>query len=208
MSKTSTEKTDDAEESVRSQVEDLYEHSKTQKRQKIQFALVIAISSMVGMGTIGFSLLDRAKDPFSSLELSSLFRSVPIATPDFEKTKAELLESLKQTMDKSGERYYGGADTAVLSSEVAQLNSRVQLIERSISDNPERALSIPLLRRDLDELTRKVEEYRVSAKVDSDRLWSQQNTILQGIGALLLAVAVAAVTILYRAVKPGESGQR
>lgn len=174
----------------------------------MQFALGIALSSMAGIGTIGVSLLDRAKDPLSSFELGSLvFRSSPVAAPDFAKAKAELLESLKQTMDKSGERYYGGGDSAVLNSEVAQLTSRVELIEKSISDNPERALSIPLLRRDIDELTRTVETYRVSAKADSDRLWGQQNTILQGIGALLLAVAVAAVTILYRAIKPSDSVQ-
>lgn len=206
-----TDKEDISEERLdkleRLKLDVLYEFSKKQGKQKAQIAVMVAAVSIGGFSSIAFDLFNRKTRPdFGASEfLSELFRSGEVVRmPDFEKAKGELLVSLKQTLEESAQHSYIASDNAITSEQLSQLDSRVSLIEKSISDNPERALSIPLLRRDQDELNRKLEEFRISAKVDSDRLWSQQNTILQGIGALLLAVAVAAVTILYRAIKPND----
>lgn len=185
----------------------LSERARRQRKQKTQVALTTALVSIMGIATIAFSLFDqKSRSGFDATGLiAELFKAQEaVRVPDFEKAKAELLESLKSTLEQSGERYNVSSDNLVMAGEVAQLSARLDLIEKSISTNPERALSIPLLRRDQDELSRKLEEYRVSAKAESDRLWGQQNTILQGIGALLLAVAAGAITILYRAIKPEE----
>jgi len=185
----------------------LEERAIRSRRQKMQIAMVAALVSTMGIAAIAFSLFDqKSRSVFDTTSfISELFKATEaVRAPDYEKAKSELLESLKSTLEKSGERYNVSADNLVMAGEVAQLGARLDLIEKSISSNPERALSIPLLRRDQDELSRKLEEYRVSAKADSDRLWGQQNTILQGIGALLLAVAAGAITILYRAIKPEE----
>lgn len=185
----------------------LSERARKQRKQKTQVALSTALVSLMGVSAISYTLFDqKSRSGFDATGLiAELFKAQEaVRVPDFEKAKEDLLESLKSTLEQSGERYNVSSDGLVMAGEVAQLGARLDLIEKSISTNPERALSIPLLRRDQDELSRKLEEYRLSAKADSDRLWGQQNTILQGIGALLLAVAAGAITILYRAVKPEE----
>jgi len=125
--------------------------------------------------------------------------------PDYEKVKSEVMTSLRKTMEETEGKPVLVLDEALISERFSLLDDRVRLIESSISQSPEKALSIPLLRRDLEELERKFDEYKINSKIDADRLWSQQNTILQGIGALLLAVAAAAVTILYKAIRPSSS---
>lgn len=182
----------------------LMESSQRQRTLKLQVSVAVVLASFIGVASIAYSLIDRQdRGAFDASGLiSEMFKAKEsVRAPDFEQAKSELLASFKDAVTKSDDRYFSGSGNAILSEEIAQLRTRLELIEKSISVNPERALSIPLLRRDQDELSRKVEEYRLSAKADSDRLWGQQNTILQFLGGLLLAAATGAITIIYRSVK-------
>ena len=85
-----------------------------------------------------------------------------------------------------------------LSFQMNSLDERLKKIESVILESPERALSIPLLRKDIGEAVKRAEEYRAASRSDIDRLYEQQKWMLGGIGTVLLAVIGGAITIIFR----------
>lgn len=188
----------------------LWENSKRQRKQRVQFALIFAFASFVGLGLIAFKFFDQKKQMGNdtSVLISEILNSQERNwAAEFAKSKAVLLENFKESVEKASTENNIDAKTAVIISETSQLKSRLDLIESSISENPQRALSLPMLRRDQEELSRKLDEFRISTKADNDRLWGQMNTILQFLFAIFLALATGAVTVLYGAYKQRESGK-
>lgn len=84
------------------------------------------------------------------------------------------------------------------------MNGRLKSIESAILESPERALSIPLLRKDIAESAKRVEEYRIASRFETDRLYEQQKWMLGGIGTVLLAVIGGAITIIFRSLPNGR----
>lgn len=188
----------------------LWENSKRQRKQRVQFALIFALASFAGLGTIAFKFFDQKREvgnDTSGLISDILNSKESFWAAEFARSKAVLVEDFKTSVEKASAQNNLDSKTAVLISETARLKSRLDLIESSISESPQRALSLPLLRRDQDELSRKLDEFRISTKADTDRLWGQMNTILQFLFAIFLALATGAVTILYSAYKQRESGK-
>lgn len=85
-----------------------------------------------------------------------------------------------------------------LAGRIAALDERLKSIEGAVIESPERALSIPLLRKDIAESIKRVDEYRLASRSETDRLYEQQKWILGGIGTVLLAVIGGAITIIFR----------
>lgn len=192
------------------ELDSLWENSKRQRKQKVQFALMFAIASFAGLGTIAFNFFEQKREvgnDASGLIIDILNSKDSYWASEFAKSKAMLAEEFKTSVEKASADNKIDSQTAALISETNRLKSRLDLIESSISENPQRALSLPLLRRDHDELSRKLDEFRISTKADTDRLWGQMNTILQFLFAIFLAIATGAVTVLYSAYKQRESGK-
>jgi hypothetical protein len=97
------------------------------------------------------------------------------------------------------------AAQAKLTARIQEIDKRMTSIESAITDSPEKALAIPLLRRDINDATKRAEEYRLLAKSDLDRVYAQQTWILGGIGTALLAIAGGAVTMLARSMPRGKA---
>ena len=136
-------KQNELHEAERLEVKAKYQAAKRGGKQKIQIALAVAGLSIAGFSGIATNLLgQKSRSAFDSSEfLLDLFRSREVVrVPDFEKTKGELLASVKTTLEQSAERSYIGSDNAITGEQIAQLDARLSLIEKSISDNPERAL--------------------------------------------------------------------
>lgn len=91
-----------------------------------------------------------------------------------------------------------------LGAQIAAMNGRLKSIESAILESPERALSIPLLRKDIAESAKRVEEYRIASRFETDRLYEQQKWMLGGIGTVLLAVIGGAITIIFRSLPNGR----
>lgn len=188
----------------------LWENSKRQRKQRVQFALIFTLASFAGLATIAFKFLDSKREvgnDTSGLISDILNSKDSYWASEFSRSKAMFAESLKMYAEKASSDNKIDSQTAFLVSETNNLKSRLDLIENSISENPQRALSLPLLRRDQDELSRKLDEFRISTKADTDRLWGQMNTILQFLFAIFLALATGAVTVLYSAYKQREIGK-
>lgn len=192
------------------ELEMLWENSKRQRKQRVQFALIFILASFAGLGIIAFKFFDQKRevgDDASGLISDILSSKDSYWAAEFARSKAALVDNFKASVEKASAENNLDSKTAVLISETARLKSRLDLIESSISESPQRALSLPLLRRDQDELSRKLDEFRISTKADTDRLWGQMNTILQFLFAIFLALATGAVTVLYSAYKQRENGR-
>lgn len=193
-----------------SEVDEVLAQVRKDRRIRIQAAALTAATSVGGIVVLFTSYSFDSKSRF---DVSSMLDYVRNEVSSNEKVEAEAVR--RQAQDVFDEILRGvnsspssSIDVALLAEHVSSVDGRLKTIERSISENPERALSIPLLRRDLNELSKKLDEFKVSSKVESDRLWAQQNTILQGIGALLLAVAGGAVTIGYRLLRSSAADKK
>jgi hypothetical protein len=90
------------------------------------------------------------------------------------------------------------ASQSLAITEISTLTARVNNLSAAIMASPEKALAVPLLRRDIDAMAKRVEEVQTQGKADMDRLYEQQKWILGGIGAVLIAVAGGAITIILR----------
>ena len=78
-------------------------------------------------------------------------------------------------------------EVADLKSSLAELDARMARIESAISNEPERALTVPLLRKDLDFAVEKIEMSSLQINSIANGLDSLQKLILGGMGALLVA---------------------
>ncbi|RDS80959.1 hypothetical protein [Dyella psychrodurans] len=101
------------------------------------------------------------------------------------------------------------ADTSTeqrrLAAEVVSLNDRMTKIEDAISESPEKALSIPLLRKDVEDTSKRLGDYRDATRADIDRLYELQKWILGGIGVFLLTAIGWAASMIYKSLPGNKS---
>lgn len=67
-----------------------------------------------------------------------------------------------------------GQATTEIAKDVESLKNRVNSLSTAILASPERAIAIPLLRKDIDGISKRMEEYRIQGKSEIDRLYEQQ----------------------------------
>lgn len=79
------------------------------------------------------------------------------------------------------------------------LDERLRLIEKSISSDPERALSIPLQRRDIDMLSMRLAEFQTRSDTDVRQLSSTVYAIFWALLSAMGMLILAAIGLLARA---------
>ncbi|WP_143521164.1 hypothetical protein [Pseudomonas sp. 2995-1] len=79
-----------------------------------------------------------------------------------------------------------GALIKALESKVTAIDTRLILLESSISTTPERALSVPMLRKDYDALAKLVSDNSVAVKLEYERLWSVFFLILSAVATVVV----------------------
>lgn len=144
-------------------------------------------------------------------------RLIPGMIPVFDSTKfatasdVERLQSsaynadriLKAAINSVGKPYGAGiqiAEFAALKESVTLIGERLSVLEKSIADNPEKALSIPMLRKDQENMAKAIEQNKLSLNVELARIYDQQKWMLGGIGTVLLAAVTALLSVLYKMV--------
>lgn len=89
-------------------------------------------------------------------------------------------------------------ELSVLKSTVNVIDERLKVLERSISDNPEKALSIPMLRKDQENMAKSIDSNKLAVSEELTRIYDQQKWILGGIGTVLFAAITALLSVLYK----------
>ncbi|AIR90194.1 hypothetical protein [Pseudomonas cremoricolorata] len=171
------------------------------KVRSMKLAVTLALLCM----TI-FSIIPVAYNIFRS---PPVFRSAPASSESilneaFRNTTAKELGELntfmaefrKDTNKIDPERLSLG----MVKSDVNLLSGRIGVLEKSISDSPEKALSIPLLRRDQESMSKTIEANKQAVNSELGRIYDQQKWMLTGIGTALLAALTALAGALYKTV--------
>lgn len=84
------------------------------------------------------------------------------------------------------------------------IDERLAILERSISENPEKALSIPMLRKDQENMSRAIDGNKIAVSAELTRIYDQQKWILGGIGTVLFAAVTALLTALFKMILKGK----
>ena len=157
-------------------------------------SVVLSLVVMV-LAALGFYLIQSGK--LTTMEIQ------PLRPPEdyFAPTNSELSEQLKILDDKvvtlsqlvenaSKEKMESlGLDKIQVS--VKTISSELESLKKIIIENPEKALAIPLLRREMDELQRKQLALATSTKDQIDRIYDFSKWFL----GLMITLAIGLVTM-------------
>lgn len=125
---------------------------------------------------------------------------------DAMKKASESYSDALRNLAKTGDGSVAELEIVAIKSSIDSIDKRLGVLEKAISDNPEKALSIPLLRKDQENMVKSIEGNRVYASVELSRIYDQQKWILGGIGTVLLAAITGLISVLYKLVfRPDQS---
>ncbi|MFE0501279.1 hypothetical protein ACFW0P_10915 [Lysobacter soli] len=182
------------------------EDKRNRKRQEArtrQFQLMVSLLALV-LGIIpiaSFSFYTLTMDRAGSTASFPFIRRAPpvqSAAPSIDAMQAQLAKLSKAVSGMQANLSYSkpGTITTVpsaedVSAEIKALAARLDRIERAIGNDPERALTIPLLRRDLDHVSGRFEEFRTtteqSVRATQESVANLIMRLLIGAGVLILA---------------------
>jgi len=84
-----------------------------------------------------------------------------------------------------------GAQTALIRSDIAVLTSRVKTLEDGLLDNPEKALAIPLIRKDIQKLEVSYQENIAAMTQNIDRIYDQNKWFI----GLIFTMAIGLISL-------------
>jgi len=88
-------------------------------------------------------------------------------------------------------------DVSQLESKVGEITTRLTILENAISNNPEKALIVPMLRKDHEALVKQFNDSLVSSKLDYDRLWSMLMLLLTSLGGAVVVLSGWALRSIF-----------
>jgi hypothetical protein len=170
------------------------------RADRLRVAAVVAILSTVSAIVAGFQFFDVFKEKPSLPVISVGPEAVVALRGDVQALKKEMadIRAAATAPHNVPPDSVLAAEQAKQAASVQGIEKRLSALEAAILESPERALSIPLLRKEVVDSSKRSEEYRLSIRTEIDRLYEQQKWMLGGIGAVLVAIAGGAVTIVLK----------
>jgi hypothetical protein len=113
------------------------------------------------------------------------------------KSKAELdrmsaeLKSINayfMALRQASEKNNPNMDLSMLDGKTEDISRRLKVLEGAISNDPEKALVVPMLRKDHELLVKQFNDSLVASKLDYDRLWGILMLLLTSIGAAVIGL--------------------
>jgi hypothetical protein len=180
------------------------------RKKTLVTAMSVLVSALMAvmLGTLGYKfLLQPSPEHFGfgrgggafeangssiSVELEQLKKTTVLMQSDLEKLKS--LDSPKP-------------NSAIneLSVKLASLETRMRVIEEVILDSPEKALSIPLMKKEQDSLSKRILDFNAASRLEMERQYDLIKWAAGGAFTALFTVFCALVPFVYRRVS-GEKG--
>lgn len=182
----------------------LKEREAKRRAEQLRSAVFALVVGLIGLVVSLFQITNifgsKAKRPDTVTVEVSGFRS-QLETLDARVTR---VDDLVKALTKPDPATSLSVEQQKLNSQINALDERLKKIESVILESPERALSIPMLKKDIEASAKRAEEYRTASRADIDRLYEQQKWILGGIGGVLIAIIGGAITIILRSLPKGR----
>lgn len=195
----------------------LYETSLQKQRQKnlklslIAVALAASIAATIPVVTqiVGLGKIDPIHPSVifgNNVEKFATKRELESLMANSEKVKFRY-DSLMEELSKGASSGESNVEIADLSVKFDEVRKRLELLEKAISDSPEKALSIPMIRKDQENISKALDAHRAVVSADLARINDLQKWILGGIGTVLVAGIAALFTALFRVMSKGRADE-
>ncbi|MGO0633121.1 hypothetical protein ACTORR_24365 [Pseudomonas sp. SAR267] len=115
------------------------------------------------------------------------------------------VNSIVAAMRESADKSYPNMDLSVMDGKLDDLSRRLKLLESAIASDPEKALVVPMLRKDHELLVKQFNDCLVASKLDYDRLWGMLMILLTTFGAAVVGVSGWALKSLLTKASTGSA---
>ncbi|MGV0847110.1 hypothetical protein ACTS9T_11170 [Empedobacter falsenii] len=176
----SQQKTEEKIEKERIQKYKIGELKERKKRVWLSSMLSI-LSLVVGIITVVYSLNLNKKTNNSSTFSSS-------CNCDSIKTEIKNLKTLINQIDKKTNQNVSSSKNNPVNSDIADLTNRIEVIEKGISDNPEKTLSLLNMNNDISQLEKSDESLREINKTEIESLKNEMENQNSWISGLLITI--------------------
>ena len=176
----SQQKTEEKIEKERIQKSKIGELKERKKRVWLSSMLSI-LSLVVGIITVVYSLNLNKKTNNSSTFSSS-------CNCDLIKTEIKNLKKLINQIDKKTNQNVSSSKNNPVNSDIADLTNRIEVIEKGISDNPEKTLSLLNMNNDISQLEKSDESIREINKTEIESLKNEMENQNSWISGLLITI--------------------
>lgn len=176
----SQQKTEEKIEKERIQKYKIGELKERKKRMWLSSMLSI-LSLVVGIITVVYSLNLNKKTNKSSTFSSS-------CNCDSIKTEIKNLKKLINQIDKKTNQNVSSSKNNPVNSDIADLANRIEVIEKGISDNPEKTLSLLNMNNDISQLEKSDESIREINKTEIESLKNEMENQNSWISGLLITI--------------------
>jgi hypothetical protein len=176
----SQQKTEEKIEKERIQKFKIGELKERKKRVWLSSMLSI-LSLVVGIITVVYSLNLNKKTNNSSTFSSS-------CNCDSIKTEIKNLKTLINQIDKKTNQNVSSSKNNPVNSDIADLTNRIEVIEKGISDNPEKTLSLLNMNNDISQLEKTDESLREINKTEIESLKNEMENQNSWISGLLITI--------------------
>ena len=176
----SQQKTEEKIEKERIQKSKIGELKERKKRVWLSSMLSI-LSLVVGIITVVYSLNLNKKTNNSSTFSSS-------CNCDSIKTEIKNLKKLINQIDKKTNQNVSSSKNNPVNSDIADLTNRIEVIEKGISDNPEKTLSLLNMNNDISQLEKSDESLREINKTEIESLKNEMENQNSWISGLLITI--------------------
>ena len=189
----------------------LIERAYRARRRRLYLSSLVALLAMTGslMTVFIVSKNPRSADISSSIDFAS--------SEDISKIKNEVA-NIRESLDQLRATVIGmqtpvpestlAARQAEMAGVVKSVETRIKSLESALVESPDKALAVPLMRKDISDLDLRYKEGRLASKSEFDRLYSQQTWMLSGIGTVLLAVAGASLTMFIKSLPKPQTAEQ
>lgn len=177
-----------------------YVLNRSQRRQRLYSRLWLAVASL-SLGTVAYMMYSLWVAPSPADRLLEAMQttnpqvaSVAALQRDFAKFRLDadtVQKALKQAKPESVQ----AAELEKLRLQNGQLELRLGRLEGALTVNAEKALSLPMMRKDLDGLNARLAEHRSMAILEVDRLYSVLLWALGIMVTLLIALVGGAFAL-------------
>jgi DNA-binding ferritin-like protein len=113
------------------------------------------------------------------------------------------LESLSQAVE-TARKNPGSLSLASLDAEIRRVGTQVDAVTAALGVDVERTLSVPLLRKDIQQIQEQVDQRTATASKEIDRIYDQNKWFLGLMGTMALGLLGLAVSNFLQARKPTE----
>lgn len=201
-----TETINDARKAARRKIlEQMFEKRRLEEKRRRTVSLISALFSLLVASTAGFAFFSFRYTSPSAIAIPQVvsngkYDDISLLKNDLGKLRSEMA-AIQKALTISPKPLPENATMLAfseLSTQVATISGRIKSLEDAISASPEKALSIPLIRKDLEALQRVQIDEKATNKSELERLYDFNKWFFGLIGTMALSVLGIALTNVFK----------